>query len=98
MKSWKVALVLGVSLLFRGPLLAKDGVAKATETAARTRAGLAGLPMGAQAAISATLGRDDRTYHAARSADRLRASNGRHYLRIEYLRRGVTVEIGRAHV
>ena len=51
------------------------------------------LPIGAQGAISATLGRDDRSYHAARSADGLRASNGRHDLRIEFLREGVTVAL-----
>jgi len=52
------------------------------------------LPIGAQGAISATLGREDRSYHAARSSDGLRASNGRHDLRIDFLGEGVAVVLG----
>ncbi len=55
---------------------------------------LARLPVGAQAAVSGTLGRADGAYHAVPSTGGLRAENGRNDLRIDFGRDGVSVACG----
>jgi trimeric autotransporter adhesin len=68
--------------------------ARAQASASKEEKGVARLSAGVQAAISATLGRDDRSYHAARVPGGFRASNSRHDLRIDFSRRGVAVGSG----
>ncbi len=52
------------------------------------------LPMGAQAAISGTLGRADLSYHAARVSAGFRASSEKNGLRLDFGREGVSVASG----
>src|SRR5262252_5491946 len=52
------------------------------------------LPIGAQAAISGTLGRSDRAYHAAREAGGFRASSDAHDLQMRFGRDGIALGFG----
>jgi hypothetical protein len=60
--------------------------------------GIDGLPVPAQGAISAVLGRDDAAYRASSAPFGLTARNPRHGLRIDYAQEGVTVGTGAARV
>lgn len=53
-----------------------------------------GVAIGAQGAISGALGRDDRSYHAARRPGGFQAANEKQALEIDFSRRGVMVGIG----
>ncbi|MDE2180364.1 MAG: hypothetical protein KGJ40_05895, partial [candidate division NC10 bacterium] len=54
----------------------------------------AALPLPAQAAISAALGRDDHAYHAAQSGQGLRLQNPRHHLTADLTPAGLTLHTG----
>ena len=56
------------------------------------------LPIGAQAAISGTLGRDDRAYHAEPVPAGFRALSEKHGLRMEFGRQGISVASGNDRV
>ena len=59
---------------------------------------LASLPPAAQAMISATLGRDDRSYHVATARDGLRAENPAQRLNLHFRLAGVDVRAGVARL
>ncbi len=55
-------------------------------------------PVGAQGAISSSLGRDDPSYHASATSGGLRAANRRHGLSIGFSRDGIQIEEGSARL
>jgi hypothetical protein len=77
---WRILLAAGTLLA-----LASTGLSGTIES------GWSRVPLGAQGGISATLGRDDRSYHATLAPRGLRAANPRHELSIDFRREGVRI-------
>jgi uncharacterized repeat protein (TIGR01451 family) len=74
--------------------LYRPGHSPVTQTAAEP-AKLTGLPLAAQAQISATLGRDQSSYHAVPRASGFRMENKNHRLAADFTSKGVEVRTGR---
>lgn len=91
------ALTLSVGLAPKAPIGATPS--PGDRPAAQTRSGateLSSLPLPAQAAISAVLGRDQPSYHAVTSRSGFQAENPRHGLAADFAREGIEVRSGGA--
>jgi hypothetical protein len=77
---WRILLAAGALLA-----IASTSLSGAVEN------GWSRVPLGAHGAISAALGRDDRSYHAAPAPRGLRAANPRHDLSIVFSSAGVRI-------
>ena len=78
------------SLFLASTLLA----AASPDTVKAEQESLSRLPIGAQAVISGTLGRGDRIFHASRVPGGFRASSENNGFRMDFGRRGISVETG----